>query len=208
LLCFGVRPFAQIFAVPKTARRAKPFVDHVLNISIADGKIWFRNYQVRPAYPPLPPPSAELILRPSVADSRHPSRRHRGSHFFFNWRQGQGLQAGWSQDVAQRDWTSFRSPAGQDLRGFFQRRNIIREQGWVLLFRPLPFPPLPIPGAELTPSPLAEFVPSSSVAGAYKDARASKYKGRKGQQEERKVRKEEIDGGRIENELETRSVFA
>lgn len=37
----------QIFAVPKTARRAKPFVDHVVNFSIADGKIWFRNYQVR-----------------------------------------------------------------------------------------------------------------------------------------------------------------
>lgn len=37
---------AQIFAVPKTARRAKPFVDHILNFSICDGKIWFRNYQV------------------------------------------------------------------------------------------------------------------------------------------------------------------
>ena len=35
-----------IFAVPKTARRAKPFVDHVINFSIADGKIWFRNFQV------------------------------------------------------------------------------------------------------------------------------------------------------------------
>lgn len=39
----------QIFAVPKTARRAKPFIDHVVNFSIADGKIWFRNYQVRRA---------------------------------------------------------------------------------------------------------------------------------------------------------------
>jgi len=77
-----------------------------------------------------------------------------------------------------------------------------------LLSRPPPFPPLPIPRAELISCRLAEFVPSSSVAGAYKDARASKYKGRKGQQEERKVRKEEIDGGKIENELETRSVFA
>ncbi|BGO91938.1 hypothetical protein NBRC10512_001109 [Rhodotorula toruloides] len=35
-----------IFAVPKTARRAKPFIDHVINFSIADGKIWFRNYQI------------------------------------------------------------------------------------------------------------------------------------------------------------------
>ncbi|KAK4051343.1 Ribosome biogenesis protein brx1 [Microbotryomycetes sp. JL201] len=36
----------QVFAVPKTARRAKPFIDHVLNLSIVDGKVWFRNYQI------------------------------------------------------------------------------------------------------------------------------------------------------------------
>ncbi|MBW0479272.1 hypothetical protein O181_018987 [Austropuccinia psidii MF-1] len=35
-----------IFAVPKTARRAKPFVDHIISFSIIDGKIWFRNYQI------------------------------------------------------------------------------------------------------------------------------------------------------------------
>lgn len=32
--------------MPKTARRAKPFVDHVTSFSVADGKIWFRNYQI------------------------------------------------------------------------------------------------------------------------------------------------------------------
>ncbi|WFD36468.1 Ribosome biogenesis protein brx1 [Malassezia cuniculi] len=36
----------QIFAVPKTARRAKPFIDHVLTFSILDNKIWFRNFQI------------------------------------------------------------------------------------------------------------------------------------------------------------------
>ncbi|WFD26449.1 Ribosome biogenesis protein brx1 [Malassezia nana] len=36
----------QIFAVPRTARRAKPFVDHILSFSILDNKIWFRNYQI------------------------------------------------------------------------------------------------------------------------------------------------------------------
>ncbi|PLW35914.1 hypothetical protein PCANC_17906 [Puccinia coronata f. sp. avenae] len=35
-----------IFAVPKTARKAKPFVDHIISFSIIDGKIWFRNYQI------------------------------------------------------------------------------------------------------------------------------------------------------------------
>lgn len=41
----------QIFAVPKTARRAKPFVDHVTSFSVSDGKIWFRNYQIIPDSP-------------------------------------------------------------------------------------------------------------------------------------------------------------
>jgi len=36
----------QMFAVPRTARRTKPFVDHVLSFSILDNKIWFRNYQI------------------------------------------------------------------------------------------------------------------------------------------------------------------
>ncbi len=36
----------QVFAVPKTSRKVKPFVDHVLSFSIADNRIWFRNYQI------------------------------------------------------------------------------------------------------------------------------------------------------------------
>lgn len=35
-----------VFGVPKGARKSKPFIDHVLSFTIADGKIWFRNYQV------------------------------------------------------------------------------------------------------------------------------------------------------------------
>ena len=37
----------QIFGVPPQARRAKPFIDHILTFSILDSKIWFRNFQVR-----------------------------------------------------------------------------------------------------------------------------------------------------------------
>ncbi|WFD00800.1 Ribosome biogenesis protein brx1 [Malassezia yamatoensis] len=36
----------QMFAVPRTARRSKPFVDHILTFSILDNKIWFRNFQI------------------------------------------------------------------------------------------------------------------------------------------------------------------
>ncbi|KAF9085121.1 Ribosome biogenesis protein brx1 [Mortierella sp. GBA35] len=38
--------FTQIFGIPKTARRIKPFVDHVISFSIVDNRVWFRNYQI------------------------------------------------------------------------------------------------------------------------------------------------------------------
>ncbi|KAF9584612.1 Ribosome biogenesis protein brx1 [Lunasporangiospora selenospora] len=38
--------FTQIFGVPKTSRRIKPFIDHVISFSIVDNRIWFRNYQI------------------------------------------------------------------------------------------------------------------------------------------------------------------
>ncbi|KAI9101071.1 Brix domain-containing protein [Phlyctochytrium arcticum] len=38
--------FTQTFGTPKTSRKIKPFVDHVLSFSIADNKIWFRNFQI------------------------------------------------------------------------------------------------------------------------------------------------------------------
>ncbi|KAG9244244.1 Brix domain-containing protein [Calycina marina] len=38
--------FLHIFGVPKGARRAKPFIDHIMAFTLADGKIWIRNYQI------------------------------------------------------------------------------------------------------------------------------------------------------------------
>jgi ribosome biogenesis protein BRX1 len=35
----------QTFATPRRHPRAKPFFDHVLSFSLADGHVWFRNYQ-------------------------------------------------------------------------------------------------------------------------------------------------------------------
>lgn len=43
--------FTQIFGVPKTARKVKPFVDHVMGFTIADGKIWIRVYQISESEP-------------------------------------------------------------------------------------------------------------------------------------------------------------
>ncbi|KAH6620943.1 Brix domain-containing protein [Chaetomium sp. MPI-SDFR-AT-0129] len=39
--------FLHIFGVPQGARKSKPFIDHVMGFSVADGKIWVRNYEVR-----------------------------------------------------------------------------------------------------------------------------------------------------------------
>ncbi|KAF9198353.1 Ribosome biogenesis protein brx1 [Haplosporangium sp. Z 27] len=38
--------FTQVFGIPKTSRRIKPFIDHVLSFSIVDNRVWFRNYQI------------------------------------------------------------------------------------------------------------------------------------------------------------------
>lgn len=52
----------QIFGVPSTARRAKPFIDHVLTFSIVDGKIWFRNFQIIEKDPVKPNGPSETSL--------------------------------------------------------------------------------------------------------------------------------------------------
>ncbi|KAI2620122.1 Brix-domain-containing protein [Hypomontagnella submonticulosa] len=38
--------FLHTFGVPQGARKSKPFIDHVMGFTFADGKIWVRNYQI------------------------------------------------------------------------------------------------------------------------------------------------------------------
>jgi ribosome biogenesis protein BRX1 len=38
--------FLHNFGVPQGARKSKPFIDHVMAFTVADGKIWVRNYQI------------------------------------------------------------------------------------------------------------------------------------------------------------------
>lgn len=38
-----------VFATPKRHHRSKPFFDHVTAFSVADGRVWLRNYQVERA---------------------------------------------------------------------------------------------------------------------------------------------------------------
>jgi ribosome biogenesis protein BRX1 len=49
--------FLHIFGVPKGARKAKPFIDHVMGFTLADGKIWIRNYQINETEPSKATPS-------------------------------------------------------------------------------------------------------------------------------------------------------
>ncbi|KAI6248821.1 Ribosome biogenesis protein BRX1 [Erysiphe necator] len=39
--------FLHIFGVPKGSRKSKPFIDHVMGFTLADNKIWIRNYQIK-----------------------------------------------------------------------------------------------------------------------------------------------------------------
>lgn len=43
--------FLHIFGVPKSSRKVKPFVDHVMGFTMADGKVWIRNYQINETEP-------------------------------------------------------------------------------------------------------------------------------------------------------------
>lgn len=38
--------FSQVFGVPRTSRKLKPFVDHIMSFYVLDGRIWIRNYQI------------------------------------------------------------------------------------------------------------------------------------------------------------------
>jgi ribosome biogenesis protein BRX1 len=38
--------FVQIFGSPKGHPKTKPFIDHIFSFTVADGRIWFRNYQI------------------------------------------------------------------------------------------------------------------------------------------------------------------
>jgi len=38
--------FLHIFGVPKGARKSKPFIDHVMGFTVAEGRVWIRCYQI------------------------------------------------------------------------------------------------------------------------------------------------------------------
>ncbi|ODN78482.1 hypothetical protein L202_04115 [Cryptococcus amylolentus CBS 6039] len=55
--------FTHTFSVPRTSRKLKPFIDHILLFSLLDNKVWFRNYQIIEKDPltPTGPPQSSLV---------------------------------------------------------------------------------------------------------------------------------------------------
>lgn len=54
------------FGVPQTSRKIKPFVDHVMGFTIADGKIWIRCYQISETEVSKQKPSDQENQEPTV----------------------------------------------------------------------------------------------------------------------------------------------
>ncbi|KAK2167693.1 hypothetical protein LSH36_25g06044 [Paralvinella palmiformis] len=56
--------FIQVFSTPQYHPKSQPFIDHVFNFSIADDKIWFRNYQIVEENAELAEIGPRLVLNP------------------------------------------------------------------------------------------------------------------------------------------------
>eukprot|EP00088_Acartia_fossae_P014393 TRINITY_DN17700_c0_g1_i1.p1 TRINITY_DN17700_c0_g1~~TRINITY_DN17700_c0_g1_i1.p1 ORF type:complete len:331 (+),score=49.69 TRINITY_DN17700_c0_g1_i1:38-1030(+) len=56
--------FVQIFGVPNKHPKSQPFYDHVYTFSVADGKIWFRNFQILDESGSLSEIGPRMVLNP------------------------------------------------------------------------------------------------------------------------------------------------
>jgi ribosome biogenesis protein BRX1 len=56
--------FTQVFGTPNHHPKSQPFVDHVLNFSILDNKIWVRNYQIGDEAGSLAEVGPRFVLNP------------------------------------------------------------------------------------------------------------------------------------------------
>merc|ERR1719187_746406 len=56
--------FTQIFGTPNHHPKSQPFFDHVLTFSIADNRIWFRNYQILKDNGELAEIGPRMVLNP------------------------------------------------------------------------------------------------------------------------------------------------
>lgn len=68
-----------IFGVPKGARKSKPFIDHIMSFTIADGKIWIRCYQINETALSKTDAVLEAPANATVATKEPPIKKSKGS---------------------------------------------------------------------------------------------------------------------------------
>ena len=68
-----------IFSVPKGARKSKPFIDHIMGFTIADGKIWIRCYQINETAVSKTDAVLEVPANASVATKEPTTKKPKGS---------------------------------------------------------------------------------------------------------------------------------
>ncbi len=67
--------FLHTFGVPKGARKSKPFIDHIMAFTIADGKVWVRCYQINEMEPTKGKPDGAENEPPKAAAAATGSNR-------------------------------------------------------------------------------------------------------------------------------------
>lgn len=70
--------FSHIFGVPKGARKVKPFVDHVMSFTVADGKVWIRCYQINETEPGKQGNAEELGIAGALDDEEETTTKKGG----------------------------------------------------------------------------------------------------------------------------------
>lgn len=68
-----------IFSVPKGARKSKPFIDHIMGFTIADGKIWIRCYQINETIVSKTDAVSEALADAGAAAKNPPTKKSKGS---------------------------------------------------------------------------------------------------------------------------------
>lgn len=184
--------------MPRTARRAKPFIDHVLNLSVVDGKVWFRNYQVRGSAT-LPPFLFELtslqILEGELTAEDISAGEGKGKP---------GKKGDKTFSLSEVGPRFVLTPV-KIFEGSFNGACLYENEGAPSLR--LHFTPA-VQRADPRHWDCTEFVPSSAVAAERREERAKKYRIRRGAQEERVTRLQELAEAQSDDELDVSALFA
>lgn len=66
------------FGVPKAARKSKPFIDHVMGFTVAEGRIWIRCYQIDEAEVGKLKPGEQAAAATAITDGKSKESKSKG----------------------------------------------------------------------------------------------------------------------------------